>query len=208
MTEFKRARSEQTKQIRLTAILDSVESMISKHNFEACNLNHIAAEVNITKTALYRYFRNKELIFLELYKRELEALIPNLTNSFSPPDPEKITQSFVDRPVFCKLNSILSTVLEQPLTEEECLIFKRHIAATLTPVVIAIVEHFQIKQEEAIDWLMHLFAALVGCWHIGNPSPVMRQALESPDINFFQQDFALALQRHITILLTELSEHS
>ncbi|WP_165569563.1 TetR/AcrR family transcriptional regulator [Corallincola luteus] len=204
MTKLKRARSEDGKKLRVDAILKAAEKMLAHHRFEDCNLNEIAKQVGITKPALYRYFRVKELIFLEVYKRELALLVPGLAAAFAPPDADKITDALICQPLFCKLSSILTTVLEQPLTVEEAVLFKQSVGFALQPVVIEMVVALGLAPDKAVGWLMHMFAGLVGCWHVANPSNIMAEAYKAPGLEVFQMDFDESLRNHITMLLAGL----
>lgn len=203
-TNFKRARSEDDKILRINSILSAAENAIVENRFEQCNMNSIAQEVGVSKTALYRYFRIKELIFLELYKRELHELIPQLEQAFEPPSAKKIAAAFAARPIFCKLSSILSTVLEQPLTKQEAVDFKQQVAIEIQPVIQSMVIKLGLPTESAINWILHLFAGLVGCWHIANPSELMRKAYRSKGLNVFKMEFASSLEKHVSMLLSDI----
>ena len=65
-----RAKTPEQKALRLTQIMDVTAARFATLSYEEVNLKHIAADVGITKAALYRYFRNKETLFLALYTQE------------------------------------------------------------------------------------------------------------------------------------------
>ncbi|WP_156506077.1 TetR/AcrR family transcriptional regulator, partial [Oleiphilus sp. HI0117] len=70
-----RANNPEQKALRKQQILDATRKRFSDLAYEDLNLNVIAADVGITKAALYRYFRNKETLFLALFVETLEELI-------------------------------------------------------------------------------------------------------------------------------------
>jgi len=198
---FRRARSEDCKKIRITEILSAAESVIAEQRFERCNLNDIAAAVGMSKPALYRYFRVKELIFLEIYRRELSELIPLLIKAFTPPSSEAITKVFVSRPIFCRLSGILTTVLEQPLTLEEAIDFKSEVAILMQPLVKTVAIELSLTPQNAIQCILQLFSSLIGAWHLSNPSALMAKAYEIPELSVFNMKFYDSLYWHIEALL-------
>lgn len=201
---FQRARSDEHKRTRVTAILNSARNRVMRSPFEQCEMTQIASDVGITKAALYRYFRAKELIFVELYQRELELLVEPLSRALNPPDAQALTRTLTERPVFCKLSSILSTVLESPLTVEEATAFKRRVAATLLPAAETLAASANIPIAAAYRWLLQLLAAIIGCWHISNPNALMEKALAVPDLAPFRVSFASTLQQQLAALISEL----
>lgn len=63
MRLYRRARRQDEKIDRIEAILASAKNLLATNTLDECNLTTIASDVGITKAALYRYFRVKELIF-------------------------------------------------------------------------------------------------------------------------------------------------
>lgn len=199
--KFKRAMTADSKKLRVDEILLAAEKIITEKRFELCNLNDIANDVGMSKTALYRYFRVKELIFLALYLKELSLLTKPLESALLSLNSDDITEAIIQRPVFCKLSSILTTVLEQPLKLEEAILFKQQVATILQPTITLMMTKLRLTPEQAISWLMHLFAAIVGCWHITNPSALMNQAYENEHLVAFKMDFKESLNKHIKMIL-------
>jgi AcrR family transcriptional regulator len=204
MRPYRRARREEEKTDRVEAILASAASLLADNTLDECNLSTIAGEVGITKAALYRYFRVKELIFLEIYRRELALLAPALQQVFLAPSVEKLAAALVARPLFCKLTAVLADVLEKPLTEEEAVTFKSYILQVFEPLGIQLNQQFGMSLEQVIGLLLHIFSAIVGCWKISHPSPMMTQALQNEQLAPFRADFHQYLQQHLTMLLGQI----
>ena len=134
MRLYRRARREDEKTDRIEAILASAKNLLTTNTLDECNLSIIASDVGITKAALYRYFRVKELIFLEIYRRELAILATALQEAFINPQVATLVDVLVKQPIFCKLTSELGDVLEKPLTEEEAADFKLYVLQTFEPL--------------------------------------------------------------------------
>ena len=204
MRNYQRARSEEEKSERQDSILFAAERIFSDNIYEECNLSEIAASVGITKTALYRYFSSKEQIFLEIYKRQLAAIVPSLLVCLQNRDASALSALLCTRPVFCKLSAILTTVLERPLTVAEARTFKLTILQLLEPCVIALMELYGLTADAAALWLMQLLATIVGCWHICHISPMMNEALSIPELACFRMDFNIMLLQQIILLMQQL----
>lgn len=201
MRNYQRARSDEEKNQRLSSILSAAESMFAENVYEACNLNVIAANVGITKTALYRYFRCKELIFLEIYKHQLAEIVPSLQVCLQKQDAAGLSALLSSRPLFCRLSAILTTVLERPLTVAEARSFKLTVLQLLEPCVVTLVSEHGYTPDEAVQWLMQLLVTLVGCWHVCHTSPMMNEALAIPELACFQLNFDGILQQHIAMMM-------
>ena len=70
-----RAKSPEQKAARRQHILSAAADIIMASSFDQLNMIDIAEAVGITKAALYRYFRNKETLFLALFEDSMESLI-------------------------------------------------------------------------------------------------------------------------------------
>ena len=201
MRKYQRARSDEEKNQRLSSILSAAESMFAENAYEACNLNVIAAAVGITKTALYRYFRSKELIFLEIYKHQLTEIVPSLQVCLQKKDAVGLSALLSSRPLFCRLSAILTTVLERPLTVAEARSFKLTVLQLLEPCVVTLVSEYGFTPDAAAMWLMQLLVAVVGCWHVCHTSPMMNEALATPELACFQLNFDGLLQQQISMMM-------
>ena len=113
---FQRARSPEQKAERRAHILEAAALFFAEQRFAAISLATIARQSGVTKAALYRYFPSKEALFLALYLSELDAMV-------EAPLPQEgpawaaISELLIARPLFCRLTSILHTVLEHNLDE-------------------------------------------------------------------------------------------
>ena len=205
MRLYRRARREDEKTDRIEAILASAKNLLTTHTLDECNLSIIASDVGITKAALYRYFRVKELIFLEIYRRELAILATALQEAFINPQVATLVDVLVKQPIFCKLTSELGDVLEKPLTEEEAADFKLYVLQTFEPLSQQLSQQFGMTHAQVIALLMHINSAVVGCWKLSHPSPMMTAALQQHEVLIpFRLDFAHFLQQHLTMLLGQM----
>ncbi|MGI5521124.1 TetR/AcrR family transcriptional regulator [Micromonospora sp. CA-259024] len=63
---FQRARSEEQREIRRRAILETTSAMLDEMPVAAVTLNELSRRVGLAKTAVLRYFESREAILLDL----------------------------------------------------------------------------------------------------------------------------------------------
>lgn len=165
-----RAKNPEQKALRRQNILDATRARFEKLSYEEVNLNHVAADIGITKAALYRYFRNKETLFLALFVESLKELVkssefalkndlaensvsgefsktakPPLNKVTLPSLAYLVTQSLVNNPIYCKLSAILHTILERNLTLEEAHEFKQELLTLMVEYSQLLIKHPDFK---------------------------------------------------------------
>jgi len=72
-------RREREREERREAILDAAERVFAEKGFLTATMDEIAAQAELSKGALYLYFKNKDELFLGHSTRALEALIETIT---------------------------------------------------------------------------------------------------------------------------------
>jgi len=197
-----RANNPEQKALRRQQILDATRKRFEALSYEEVNLNHVAADVGITKAALYRYFRNKETLFLALFVETLGELIQSAEiETHNESLSIAITNTLVNNPAYCKLSAILHTILERNLTLEEASIFKKTLLSLMGRYAQLLEEHPELKSKKqtnrSISILMQVQQALIGVWHMTHPTGAIAQVIETPPLNIFKQDFREALLAHV-----------
>ena len=199
-----RANNPEQKALRRQQILDATRQRFSVADYEDVNLNTIASDVGITKAALYRYFRNKETLFLALFVHSLEGLIDS--SKHTKPDlslAQQITDTLIANPIYCKLSAILHTILERNLKYDEALQFKKTLLHLMQNFADLIVEKSEstLSKEQSLTLLLQTQEALIGVWHMTHPSGAIAEVIESEPLNVFKRDFSSTLLSHIEALL-------
>jgi AcrR family transcriptional regulator len=80
--KFKRARSKENKEKRFSDILDVSAELYDKLHYSGLTFEEISKKLNITRPAIYKYFRTKDEILVEILLRDLDNLCNDLTDSF------------------------------------------------------------------------------------------------------------------------------
>ncbi len=206
-----RAKNPEQKALRRKQILDATRKRFQTLSYEEVNLNHVAADVGITKAALYRYFRNKETLFLALFVETLNELVIFSEQALHQemlvqiPLAKLITNTLLANPIYCKLSAILHTILERNLTLEEATDFKQELLRLTGLYSQLLSEHPELKKKSnsysVISLLMQIQQSLIGVWHMAHPTGAIAEVIESPPLNIFKQDFEVSLLAHIEKLI-------
>jgi AcrR family transcriptional regulator len=202
-----RANNPEQKALRRRQILLATRKRFESLTYDEVNLNHIAADIGITKAALYRYFRNKETLFLALFVESLEELIQfseAATGDRSLAD--TICDALISQPLYCKLSAILHTVLERNLTTEEALQFKHTLLDLMGQFAQRILQHPASslgKPEHAVNLLMQIQESVIGVWHMTHPCGAIAEVLQRPALSLFNRSFNESLRAHIRVLVGE-----
>lgn len=196
-----RAKNPKQKALRRQQILLATKERFNASVYEDVNLNHIAEDIGITKAALYRYFRNKETLFLALYVESLEQLIASSDALFAKPSlHEGISDVLIQNPTFCKLSAILHTILERNLKHDEALAFKLTLLELMQTFTTKIKRHPDadtLSEERLFTKLMLAQQALIGAWHMTHPNGAIAEVLENPPLTIFKQNFEDTLKNHL-----------
>lgn len=82
--------------MRKNQILDAAIDVFAKDGYEKANTENIAVAANLGKGTLYRYFKNKEALFLSVVRRDLQIVAESVSASINTAaDPVKQIESFI-----------------------------------------------------------------------------------------------------------------
>ena len=76
-------RREREKLRRSTEIVDAAEKRFIRNGFDGVSMDDIAGDLELSKPALYRYFRNKESLYLAVVLRGMAILRDTFKNAVS-----------------------------------------------------------------------------------------------------------------------------
>jgi len=122
---FQRARSEEQREIRRRAILDTAAAMLDEMPVAEVSLNELSRRVGLAKSNVLRYFESREAVLLELLDRFLGSWLAELADALgagieahAAPEvragqlAEILSQSLAGRVVLCDLFGAQGGVLE------------------------------------------------------------------------------------------------
>lgn len=188
--DFQRARRPDQKQLRRRTILSAADELLSGGGVDSVSLNAIAERAGLAKSNLYRYFESREEIFLQLLlddweasARTLEHELVKLAGSNDAASVARVLARLpADRPRLGQLVSVLSSVLEQNVSVELALQFKREVRGLgirQTNALHAALPALPLSDCAAFGQI--LYALLAGFWPMAHPAAAVRTVLESPE---------------------------
>jgi AcrR family transcriptional regulator len=150
---FQRARSEEQREIRRQAILDTARSMLDEMPAAEIGLNELSRRVGLAKSNVLRYFESREAVLLELLTGVLEAWIAEvsqeLADGVDPQLPPRergdqvaavVSRSLARHAVLCDLANAQAGVLEHNVSVDVVLRHKRS-AVTNLGIVVELLHH-------------------------------------------------------------------
>lgn len=199
----KRAISPAQKAERRQQILAAAGEVFLLERYDAVNMVSVATAVGITKPALYRYFRSKEVLFLALFEQQLGLLRDDFKSIEKPTELGKAFAAiFAARPLYCRLSAILHTVLERDLTYDEALAFKQQLKSQMAEISGQLAAWVATDD---IEWVVarviQLQHAVIGVWHMSHPVGAVKKVLERDDMAVFRSDFEETLAEHIDTIM-------
>ncbi|RAO34373.1 hypothetical protein PSN13_03240 [Micromonospora saelicesensis] len=138
---FQRARSEEQREVRRRAILETTSAMLDEMPVAEVTLNELSRRVGLAKTAVLRYFESREAVLLDLLDDRTKTWLTELDQELahgvdlSRPAMERaeqtadvLSRSLAAQTVLCDLFGAQGGVLEHNVSVE---VVRRHKRAAL-----------------------------------------------------------------------------
>lgn len=210
---FQRARKPEEREIRRETILAAAAELFDAEGPQGAGLNAIAAKAGFTKSNVYRYFESREDVLLSLFLAELELLCPDLEQRFSAITPgdldaiaTAIADAFIARPRLASLSAIVSTTLEQNISEQAVITLKRGMGSLLQRAAAIIHARLPGSTPEDCAWLTAMVGTLVaGMWPAAHPSETARRVLAMPEFEHLKPSLEHDLERATRALLASIA---
>ncbi len=214
MAVTSRAVTHEQKQMRRADLLKVAMACFADTSYDDISMAAIAAEAGVAKGTLYLYFRSKEEMFLALYEEELarwfEELDAALEHNRRGASFDGIVQLMSDslhgRAAFLRLIAILHTVLERNVDRATALRFKTSLRERMlrTGALLEACLPF-LKAGQGADLLLKINALVIGFEHLAEPSSVVRDVLQEPDMALFRVNLTEQLLATLRTLLMGLA---
>ncbi|GIE28577.1 TetR family transcriptional regulator [Actinoplanes italicus] len=211
---FQRARSEEQREIRRRAILDTAAAMLDEMPVAEVSLNELSRRVGLAKSNVLRYFETREAVLLELLDRFLRewlsALGDELAGGIDPRAPATeragllagiLSRSLADRPVLCGLFGAQGSVLEQNVSVEVVTRHKRESLDALAAMTALIRKHVpELGDGTQAYCLQVLVLAGALSAYLPPPATVLAVYQAEPSLAVLQTDLHGAL--HLAVTMT------
>ncbi|ORA62931.1 TetR family transcriptional regulator [Mycobacteroides franklinii] len=212
---FRRARSEEQREIRRQAILETASSMLSDMPVSQISLNELSRRTGLAKSAMVRYFESREAVLLELLDASLRCWVAEIvaelshdTRSGSAQERADqlaalLSRSLREHAVLCDLMTAQPGVLEYNVSPETLLRFRRSTHDTIAQYTDAIRGYIPELGEDAQSVSLSTVVTSAALWMYAQPSASAIAASEAEpelsDISLnFDSDLEIMLSRLIT----------
>jgi AcrR family transcriptional regulator len=215
---FQRARSEEQREARRQAILDTATAMLDEMPVAEVTLNELSRRVGLAKSNVLRYFESREAVLLELLDDFLGRWLAELAGELAAgieahPAPEVragqlaeiLSQSLASRTVLCDLFGAQGAVLERNVSVE---VVKRHKRASLTRLATMseLIRRHVPELGDGAQWfcLMSLFSAGALSSYVPPPPSLLAAYADEPALGVLHLEMRDALRLAFTATLVGL----
>lgn len=214
MTNFQRARSQEQREIRRQAVLDTTAAMLEEMPVSAVSLNELSRRVGLAKSNVLRYFESREAILLEFLDRawqqwiadlpalldagiEKEASVQRRGEQFA----TVVARSLAGRRILCDLLSSQAGVLEHNVSAEVAARYKHAAVANVVAIATLTRRYLPELGEKATQLTAAMIMAIGAVWTHAQPSEAMLAAYQAdPALAAFQLDFETSLKDMLATL--------
>jgi AcrR family transcriptional regulator len=209
---FQRARSEEQREIRRRAILDTAAAMLDEMPVADVSLNELSRRVGLAKSNVMRYFESREAVLLELLDHFVEAWLADLSNDLAAGvEPrlaaverseqlvEVLSRSLAARTVLCELFGAQVGVLEHNVSVEGVRRYKRATLEHLEAMTNLVRTHVPELGDGTRMLCLHVVIVAGALSAYCSPPPSVLAAYEAePALGVLHSDLRGALRIAIT----------
>ncbi len=205
--EFKRARSDEQREVRRRAILGVAAEMVATMPVAELSLNELSRRVGLAKSNVLRYFESREAVLLELldtaWRDWLARLATDLENAATTDEIARaLRDSIVDDRLLCELLSVSAAVLERNVSPEVARRYKRSAIANTNALADLVRSRLpQLGPEGGTYFAGGVLVSITGLWPLTQPSEAMLCVYEDPEMAALRIEFGEALYEMLAALL-------
>ncbi|MCY7295773.1 TetR family transcriptional regulator [Alteromonas sp. a30] len=202
MTDFKRARNPEAKEVRKHSILEAATTLYQENPVALPTTSQISKKCNISKGALYLYFKTKEEIFLSIVETyQLEWLdifsLDDIDSTQEKIEPAQL-QASLDKacsyasqhPIFMHLASMSSNTIEPNIDTKILLTHKNTIGNKISKLAQSTSEKLpMLTSAQIASLIIRSYSTLLGLWQVSGPIEHVNKVLKTSDLHIFTPDF-------------------
>jgi AcrR family transcriptional regulator len=214
---FQRARSEEQREIRRQAILDTAAAMLDLMPVSEVTLNELSRRAGLAKSNVLRYFESREAILLELLDRAARGWLSELPGQLAagvPPDgtPREradqlavvLARSVAPQRQLCDLLSAQASVLEHNVSADVVARYKRAMSDNQAALTELALEYLpELGGDGAWKACAMSMVFMGALWsYTQHPASVLAAYEADPSLAVLRLDFAAALEEALATLFT------
>lgn len=186
LKKFQRARTSFQLNSRIDEILNSCEKIYLKTDFTNITIQLISEKTTIRRTAIYKYFKNKEEILLEVLKKHIELLKEEFNDEELIKNKEGFSNNFIkifeNHVIILKIMGVNLAEIERQVRVEKLIEFKKTFKEfhdKFIDVLKEIYPNNSIKGYENVYIL--LLTLMHGYYPLTNPTIKQIEAMKKTD---------------------------
>lgn len=207
---FSRARSETQKNIRLNEIKQAAIEIFDQQLFHEIQLTKIAEKTDFSRANLYKYVSTKEEIYLLVTIDEVNEWLIDLEKTLTKKpvnNLKRFSESWVEVTTkhsrFLKLVSLLYTTMEQNVSMEALVTFKRNFVVSINNLRVLLKAWFPKMTEADMEkFTRRQLAYMIGSYPIFTMTNKQKKAIEQIGVHEEVRDFSSDLYE-FTYMLTD-----
>lgn len=198
-----RARSEEAKADRRRAIVDAAGAVFDEVGIDGFTMDEVAARVELSKAALYRYFATRESLLLALSILELGDFFDRVDHRLAGPrrparDPSGLCAAWLcdaalASPRLIRLQGVTSSILEHNISVETAFEFKSWLMDRCVASGAGLAVRCGAPPAAGVRFLIHFQLLVVGLDSHLHPARAVAVALEAPELAAFRLDAPVEL---------------
>jgi AcrR family transcriptional regulator len=212
---FQRARSEEQREIRRRAILDTAAAMLDEMPVAEVGLNELSRRVGLAKSNVLRYFESREAVLLELLERALVKWLAEVADELAGGIDLRrsarergdqlavvLAGSLARQTVLCDLISAQAGVLEHNVSVEAVVRHKRAAWAGLGTMVELVHQHVPELGDDAgaVCVLALILAGALSAYCQPSASALAAYEID-PTLAALHLDLAATLESSVAMLI-------
>lgn len=205
--DFQRARTKEQVETRVEEIIQACKSIYEKQGYDAVNIKAISEKISCTRPAIYKYFKTKEEIMMELLKREYLSWKEELETLFLKKEDFclSLTKSMSHRLLLMDLMSNHLDSIENGTRLERLVEFKKTVASffeMFRHYLEVYFSHASLEKRRIFERSFVVF--LHGLYPSIKHSPKQIEAMLQAGMNYHEPDFMEVCQNGLLLLMSDL----
>lgn len=186
LKKFQRARTSFQLNSRIDEILNSCENIYLKTDFTNITIQLISEKTTIRRTAIYKYFQNKEEILLEVLKKHIELLKEEFNDEELIKNKEDFSNNFIkifeNHVIILKIMGVNLAEIERQVRVEKLIKFKKTFKEFHDKFIDVLKEIYPNNSNEDYENVYILLLTLMhGYYPLTNPTIKQIEAMKKTD---------------------------
>ncbi len=194
---YQRARSDEQKIERVDQIIEATVSLYSKMPYHSITLSTVAKELSFTRANLYKYFKTKEEIFLQIIVRDLRCWADDFHHALEDIQGGSIEEfaqiwssSIARHSRLLELMGLMNTIIEQNVTLEKLVAHKQIFFQILGDVVGDVSTIFPQFSLDECNMMVHRISFYaIGLYPTTKQNELQEEAIAISQIPYIKPDF-------------------